>query len=78
MKLTASNTESGTCAVMAHIVLLKTKAFHVAVHLSPLLGSSFIYYHLMSGRVKNKIDYVRYMDDVVILTKTRHQVKTGT
>ena len=55
--------------------LIENKSIPRGCSLSPLLGSSFIYSLSMNGRVKNKIDYVRYMDDVVILTKTRHQLK---
>ena len=54
--------------------LIENKSIPRGCSLSPLLGALYLL-PLDEWARNNKIDYVRYMDDVVILTKKRHHLK---
>ena len=54
--------------------LIEHKSIPRGCSLSPLLGALYLL-PLDAWARKNKINYVRYMDDIVILTKKRYQLK---
>ena len=53
---------------------VKTKGISRGCSLSPLMGAVYLT-PLDAYAKENKLDYVRYMDDILFFTKTRHKLK---